>query len=159
MMRLKQNEKGITLIELMIVSLIIGIITMGVASLYISSAETTMMVQQRSDATFTAQEGVERMVDLVRNSDGLLEIGPDEFALNERGEKTVFTYNSEKQTLLKDGNAYATGVTAFTPSYYDADGNPTTDAASVVKVEFDITAKSKDEEKSLDTFVIIRRLV
>ena len=159
--RFVQSRLGVTLVEVLIAVAIISIIVTTVASLYVQSGETTMFIRDRSDAMYKAQEGVERMIDKVRNSDGLTSIGTDAFTITNHTATPItstFSYSSTNHTIMLDGAAYTTGITTFTVTYLDSGGIATTLPADVTKMVFAITATVDDTSKNLDTSVSIRRL-
>lgn len=160
MKRPSTNSYGLSLIEVLIASAIIGIIMMVIASQYVHSIRTTAMVNDRTEATYSTQQAVERMVDDVRNSDGLTEMGDTSFTIVDSigGNTIVYSYVEGSKELRKDNEAYVSGISAFTVTYLDKSGAVTLVPAEVVKIVFDITASDGDASHDISTSVIVRRI-
>ena len=156
----KAARCGLTLIEVVIATAILTIIMMVISAMYIQSLKTTKMVNDRSEATFSTQNAVERMVDDVRNSDGLTKMDATAFVINDDlgGSTIEYSYNEASHELSKDNEAYASGITEFTATYLDKDGNVTLVPAEVVKIIFDVTATDGDASHDISTSVIVRRI-
>jgi len=148
---------GFTLVEAIIAASIIGIIMITVAALYVQTGETTAMVAYRSEATFEAQEAVERMIDTVRNSDELTVIESDSFEILMGPDTIKFSYDAENGDILRNGEAYASNITDFTVSYFDIDGEPVVLPEDVSRMDISITATQDDAVKTVQTSVTMRR--
>jgi len=148
---------GFTLVEAIIAASIIGIIMITVAALYVQTGETTAMVAYRSEATFEAQEAVERMIDTVRNSDELTVIESDSFEILMGPDTIKFSYDAESGDILRNGEAYASNITDFTVSYFDIDGEPVVLPEDVSRMDISITATQDDAVKTVQTSVTMRR--
>ncbi|MCD6118229.1 prepilin-type N-terminal cleavage/methylation domain-containing protein [bacterium] len=151
------NRMGFTLVEAIIAASIIGIIMITVAALYVQTGETTAMVAYRSEATFEAQEAVERMIDTVRNSDELTVIESDSFEILMGPDTIKFSYDAENGDILRNGEAYASNITDFTVSYFDIDGEPVVLPEDVSRMDISITATQDDAVKTVQTSVTMRR--
>lgn len=148
---------GVTLVEVMISVAIISIIFMAAAAVYVQSGETTALVKDRSEALFEAQEAIERMVDTVRNCDGLTTAGTSGFTLTNKGTTTTFSFNAETHSIRRNNVPYAVGITGFTVAYFDKDGNSAATAAQVARIDIKITASIEGTSREIASSVNIRR--
>jgi prepilin-type N-terminal cleavage/methylation domain-containing protein len=156
--RHKRVRRGFSLVEILIAMAIISIIFVVVAALYVQSGETTALIHNRSDAIFEAQEAVERMLDAVRNSDGVTSIGNNTFSITNKSVTSTFSYSSTDDVIMLDGSVYASNITSFRVAFLTSNGGTTTIATDVTKMEFYITATAADTSKNIETSVSIRRL-
>lgn len=157
--RHKRMRRGFSLVEILIAMAIISIIFVVVAALYVQSGETTALIHNRSDAIFKAQEAVERMLDAVRNSDGVTSIGNDTFSITNKSVISTFSYSSTDDVIMLDGDVYASNITSFRVVFLTSNGGITAIATDVTKMEFYITATAVDTSKNIETSVSIRRLI
>ena len=158
----KNKKAGFTLVEAMIATGIVLMLTIGIASLYAQSIETTMLIRNRSGANFSVQEAVERLVDEVRNSDGFTEIQDDAFTINMRGSSVRYSYNSELKQIRRNNTPYVSNVTAFTPTYFTSSGTGGGSAAvgspsSVAELRLAVTATDRGSARTVSTSVFVRR--
>lgn len=153
--RIKRH--GITLVEVLLAVGILGIIFMTGAALYVQSGETTVLVKDRSDVLFEAQEAIERMVDEVRNCDALTSKALESFTLTNKGVSTTYSFDGESGSIMRNDVAYAVGIGDFDVEYFDIDDNSAATADQVVRVEISIVASIEGTNKEINSSVIIRR--
>ena len=151
------SRNGFTVIEVLIAIVITSIILLTVVSLYVQSGQTTMVVRDRSTATFGAQEAVERLVDEVRRSDYFESIGAESFAIVLGSDKAEYIFDKTNGTISKNSIQYASGITDFELAYYDIRGNAVTAPANAERMTISITVTERDVEKTIETSVIMRR--
>jgi prepilin-type N-terminal cleavage/methylation domain-containing protein len=154
---IQKKRYGITLVEVLLAVGILGIIFMAAAAVYVQSGETTVIVKDRSTALFEAQEALERMVDEVRNCDGITTKATSSFTLTRNTQTTTFSYNTQTKSILRNNVAYIKGISALSILYYDKDGNSAVTAAQVVKMIITITATTSGESHQIKSSVDIRR--
>jgi type IV pilus assembly protein PilW len=57
-------------------------------------------------------------------------------------EDIIYSYDSTNKQILRSGQVLADNITAFTFSYYDANGASTSTSANVRQVKIDVTAQT-----------------
>ncbi len=154
---LPANKFGFTVIEALIAVVISSIIMLVATALYVQSGQTTMIVKDRSTATYAVQEAIERLVDDVRNSDGFEDVSGESFVIVTKGDKAEYVFDKNKGTIQKNGAVYSSGLTDFSISYLTLRGAETTIATQAARMTLSVAVTENDVTKIIDTSVIIRR--
>lgn len=157
MRKFSKSKTGFTVIEVLIAAVIASIIMFVAAALYIQSGQTTMIVKDRSEATYAVQEAVERMIDDVRAADEFADVTGNSFVIVKGGEKFEYVFDKEKGSIQKNGGVYALGLTDFDIMYFNMRGVEVTDPATAARMTLTISVTEKEVTKTIDTSVIMRR--
>jgi len=120
------NNKGLTLIELMIVLAILSIIILGLVSLFSGGVRSWVAGQNQLKAQREARQVMDRMVREIREAQYVKDTSSGiyvlEFYNNAKNKTKKYTY-SESDSEIKEGNAsLLKNVSNFTFSYYDNNG-------------------------------------
>jgi type IV pilus assembly protein PilW len=156
-----RNVRGFTLTELMV--------AMGIGMVVLAAVTTTFMAQAKF---YNAQEQINEMQQNARGAldvitrelkmagykpnggtfDGVtystsqLRIQADlvdnDGLTTGANEDVTYSYDSANKQIIRNGQILADNVTAFTFSYYDANGASTATSTNIRQVKIDITAKT-----------------
>lgn len=156
-----RNRGGFTLTELMV--------AMGIAMGVMAAVTTTFMAQTRF---YNAQEQVNEMEQNARGALDIItrelkmagykpnggtfagitystsqlriqaDLLGDDGLTTATNEDIIYSYDSTNKQILRSGQVLADNITAFTFSYYDANGASTSTSANVRQVKIDVTAQT-----------------
>ena len=147
-----------SIVEVLISVAILTMIFIAGASLYVQSGDTTVLVKDRSNAQFEAQEALERMVDEVRNCDAITAATANSFTLTRNLQTTTFLYSSQNKSILRNNVAYAKGISALSIQYFNNSGSGSMAAPTqVVRLDITITATTNGTSRVIKSSVNIRR--
>jgi len=141
----------------MVIVLFVLVIIFAVAgAFFLTSGRTMSFMQTRNQATFSAQEGIERMLDEMRGNSQLTSIAPTGVKFILKGEAVVYEYDPGTRTLKRNEQIYAPEIEAFDLRYLDESGSETGVIANIRQVELSVTAKSRNESLDFITVVSFR---
>ena len=156
-----RTSEGFTLTELMV--------AMGIAMGVMAAVTTTFMAQTRF---YNAQEQVNEMEQNARGALDIItrelkmagykpnggtfagitystsqlriqaDLLGDDGLTTATNEDIIYSYDSTNKQILRSGQVLADNITAFTFSYYDANGASTSTSANVRQVKIDVTAQT-----------------
>lgn len=156
-----RTSGGFTLTELMV--------AMGIAMGVMAAVTTTFMAQTRF---YNAQEQVNEMEQNARGALDIItrelkmagykpnggtfagitystsqlriqaDLLGDDGLTTATNEDIIYSYDSTNKQILRSGQVLADNITAFTFSYYDANGASTSTSANVRQVKIDVTAQT-----------------
>lgn len=112
MKSLMQNEKGLTLVELLAALVILGIVLVSVMSFFTQSAKFTASNHE----TLTAVQVGEEVVSKVRNIHSLVDLtqAPEKFSGNEEKVASAILYSDYDISVKKEGGLVASKLQKVT---------------------------------------------
>ena len=136
------NNKGFTLIELMVVVAILSIIILGLVSLFSGGVRSWVAGQNQLKAQREARQVMDRMVREIREAsyidDGSSNIYTIEFYNPNRNKEIKYSYNEIDKEIKEGSTSLIKNVSSFSFSYYDNNGlvvdPPDRDRISSVKI-------------------------
>ncbi len=158
MNKTRAMKAGFTLIEMMIVMLIIGIISYIIAAGFMMSSKTMKTMERRSDVAAFLQEAVERSIDSLRVASSVVTATPDAITVDVNGSQMTIAYDSNAQTITKDGAVLGANISGCIITYYDAAGTETLNVSEIKSAKFAINGSSGGEPWTLESTVMFRRL-
>ncbi|WP_227394951.1 type II secretion system protein [Jeotgalibacillus aurantiacus] len=108
------NEKGLTLVELLAVLVITSSVIVLVISIVINTGNSASSQQQESLSIRSMTTALNSITTDVRRFPENVTIQSDELAISADGETIMYSYDAGNSVLLKNGTAFARGVTDFT---------------------------------------------
>jgi prepilin-type N-terminal cleavage/methylation domain-containing protein len=133
-----RRQSGFTLIELVLVIVIMGVISIVVGKILFHSFQTFVTSQNISDVDWNGQLTMANFsndVHTIRSASDIATIAANTFSFVDTTGTTV-TYQLSGSTLTRSGQTLATGVTSIAFAYYDKDYSVTATAANVRYVTF-----------------------
>lgn len=153
------NEKGYTLIELVVVITILGIIALVPSAALLESAKIYARTVPTLDATYQARFAVERMKSDVRDmQDGSITTFTSTALTFKLSSGQSIAYTLSGSTLLRNGDLLAKGVTALSISYKQKDGTTAALASDLNLVEIDLMVQTADQPYRVQIAVYPRGL-
>ena len=166
------NQKGVTLIELVITMVLMGIVALVVANALSTGIMGNLVTDNRKEGLDQARVAMERMAKEIRNTRSLIDVGTataSEFCfINTEGTRIDFRYETPDIRRLEAGGAcpggagtgdiLSTNITAF--KFTNPDGSDLTLAALTTnkRVIITLTSTISGENVTLQTEVWPRNL-
>ena len=161
-----KNQRGFTLIEAILGSVLLGILAMSLAAFFSAGAETFSLVKSRNEAAEKARYAMQQIygelmylesVDIVSmniNNFGFMDAGNVETHLQMgiyQGQASVLRNND---VLVPNGQSIAF-------KYYDADNNETVNTNSLRRIEVTLVVQAEDNKNviSLKTSIFPRGFI
>jgi prepilin-type N-terminal cleavage/methylation domain-containing protein len=121
----RENQKGFSLIEVMVVVLILGLIILGLVTFFTGGARSWIAGQRQLEAQRNARQAIDRMVREIRHGklitdNSINSISVDIPALEGTGSEYNVTYNLSGNTISRDGNPLINDVKTLNFTYPDA---------------------------------------
>ena len=166
----KQNQKGFSLIEMMVVVVILGVIVLALVTFFTGGTKSWVAGQSQLKAQREARQAIDRMVREIRegneiksNSDSYsVTVYIPPFPLEGIAERYVF-YALSGTTMQRDGNPLIDNVQIDGESifkYYNNDGtevNPPNSTVSKVHINLKVDVdKDSNPDITLNTDVNLR---
>ncbi len=152
--KLKGNERGFSLVEIVLSMVIVGILS-GVASQVLgTSIDSYSFIKNRQAALSDVRYAVNRMAGellKVGSADLISVSGSDIQFTDKSGVATSFQSGtvSGKLALMRGGEVLATPIQSFSVVAYDQQGAATTVAASIRRFKVRVSTAPVDKEGSL----------
>jgi len=166
----KQNQKGFSLIEMMVVVVILGVIVLALVTFFTGGVKSWVAGQSQLEAQRNARQAMDRMVreiregnEIMSNSDSYsVTVYIPPFPLEGIAERYVF-YALSGTTIQRDGNPLIDNVQIDGESifkYYNNDGtevNPPDSTVSKVHINLKVDVdKDSNPDITLNTDVNLR---
>lgn len=153
-MKTLQNEKGFTLVELVLYLVISSIIMLTASQSMVSNLEAYSFVSARQSNLADARYALNRIYQevLLIDTDDIISIGGTSFQfVDADGTNTSFGLGQVNgvTSLVRGAEALISPVGNLQISYYDQDGNVTALANEVRTIQFTITTLAVDDEGDL----------
>jgi prepilin-type N-terminal cleavage/methylation domain-containing protein len=156
-----KNQKGFSLIEMMVVVVILGLIVLGLVTFFTGGAKSWVAGQSQLTAQRNARQAMDRMVREIREGKDIENISntisikinyPASFG------KSSVTYSLSDSTISRGGNALINNVQSLTFTYFDSSGNPAvSENASKVHIDLKVDVdKDNNPDITLNTDVNLR---
>ena len=154
------KHHGFTLIEIVMVIMLIGLISMAVMRFYASSLVATQTTQNVSDALLQARLALERMVIDIRSirsaNDITVKTGTN-LAFTDINNDS-FNYSLSGDNLLCNSEVLASGVSSLAFAYYDKSGVVTGTTANIRYIKITINVIKNNVNLPLSTSVYLREM-
>jgi prepilin-type N-terminal cleavage/methylation domain-containing protein len=162
--RAKRQEAGVTLIELVITIVLVGIISGMGAILVMNGTQAYITEDQRAAVTDQGRLGIERMMREIRTIRGqsAADIPTWNAGALQFTDLTgnVISYAVGGGALTRNGTALAADISALTFSYFQRDGvTPATLAANIWVIQINVTVTRGGESQTFRTRVHPRSFV
>lgn len=169
-MRNLSDNKGFTIIELVITMVLIGIVAYIAADAMSTGFKAFFVTDNRKEALDQARIAMERMTREIRNVRSSSDIGtanPTEFCfINIEGTRVSFRYSANAITREEPavcpgsgGNTLANSVTGFSFSYLQSNGSPDpTPPNNTKRITINLTTTISGESVTLQSEVWPRNL-
>lgn len=151
---------GFTLLELIIVIVIIGIITVPVGRMISSGFEAYLTGKNISEADWQGQLGLERMVRDIREirSSGSITTASSTQLIFTNFSGSSVTYQLTGSNLMRNSQVLAHGIQTLTFSYFDQNGASTLNIPSIRFVTVTINVTQSNANFSITTSLFPRNL-
>ncbi len=160
--KVKRNQFGYTMLELVLAIALLGIIAGVMARMFIWGIDIYSFVSNRKDVLQTSRIGIEILVRDLRSIKSAGDInsasnGQIDF-YNLDDENIIFTYNSG--VFSRNSNTMIDGLSSFQFTYYDVDddliSSPVADPATIWKIKYTLYATIDAKTFHLESTVIPR---
>ncbi len=146
------NQKGFTLIEMIMVIVLISIISSVAAMIILQGAKSYQKEVSYSDIHNQGRLAIERMareIRLIRSATDLTTMGANNIVFNDIN-GTNIQFNFAGSTISRSGNTLANNVQSLAFSYYQSDGVTVAGAAAQVWfIQIDLTTVNAGETLSM----------
>ena len=165
------QQKGYSLIEMMVVVVILGLIVLGLVTFFTGGAKSWVAGQSQLEAQRNARQAMDRMVREIREGKKLLSDSdgdtikikfPSSFAKNDVTYDWSGTVNNPINRIVNGSSSpLINNVQSFTLTYFDSSGNLTV-PESVSKVHIDLKVDVDKDSKpdiTLNSDINLRNFV
>lgn len=152
-MRHINRAKGFTLIELIMVIVIMGVISVVIGRILFSSLQTFITSQNISDDDWQGLLSLNKFtndVHNIRSANDILTVSASTFSFVDVTGNTV-TYQLSGSSLLRGGITLASGVSSIAFSYYDKNYTVTATPTNVRYISFSTTQTQNNLSLSFST--------
>lgn len=159
-MKSLRHQIGFTLVELVMVIVLVGVISIGVNKIYAQVLTTMLTGQDITDAMWQGRLGIERMVKEIRATRSAVDITTftsGQYSFTEANGASV-SYALSGGSLTRNGVALADGISSLAFTYYDKNGNVTATAASISYIGISMNVTQNNTNFTLTTGVYLRDL-
>jgi len=157
----KYNQKGFSLIEMMVVVVILGLIVLGLVTFFTGGTKSWVAGQSQLEAQRNARQAMDRMVREIREGNSI-ESGSNATSITINylasfGKSSV-TYSLSDTTISRDGSPLINNVQSLTFTYFDSSGNPVVpENASKAHINLEVDVdKDSNPDITLNTDVNLR---
>jgi prepilin-type N-terminal cleavage/methylation domain-containing protein len=137
--RLAKLERGYTLLELAVATVILGIVVVTAVSLFFSSIRGGGRVEVGSLVKQNGEFALNVMEQLIRNSRGIVSCSSSEISLTAAdGENLIFSYDADGGYLASNGARLTSAETVVSSCAFSCDEDETDVRPPIVSVDFSI---------------------
>lgn len=154
------KQRGFTLIELIVVIALIGMIMVGITSIYTQMLYSMLQGQNAIDALWQGRLGMERMIKEIRITRSAADISTftsGEYNFTDINGNNI-DYKLSGNNLVRNNTILADGISALSFSYYDKNGDSTSTAASIAYIKITLNVTRKNANYALTSGVYLRDL-
>ncbi|SRR5579883_330618 len=152
-----KKKLGFTLIELVMVIILIGIISV-IAGRMLSSGFGAYLAEKNViDADWQGRLALERMVRDMRAIYSITSAASSSITFTDTT-NTAITYQLSGTSLLRNGTNLADGIQSMTLSYFDKNGSSTATASLIRYISISVNVTQNNANFSLTTAVYPRNL-
>jgi len=148
-----KNQKGFSLIEMMVVVVILGLIVLGLVTFFTGGAKSWVAGQSQLEAQRNARQAMDRMVREIREADYINSSSVlSQIDFNTPFDGSISYSLSESGDLKRDLNLIINNVQSLAFTYFDNGGNPvatsdTDKESKVSKVHIDLRVDVDQDSK------------
>jgi len=121
--KIKNNKKGFSLIEMMVVVVILGLIVLGLVTFFTGGAKSWVAGQSQLEAQRNARQAMDRMVREIREGSSIVS-GSNATSITidylDSFGKSAVNYNLTGSVISRDSNVFIDNVQTFNFTYPDA---------------------------------------
>jgi prepilin-type N-terminal cleavage/methylation domain-containing protein len=162
-----KNQKGFSLIEMMVVVAILGIIVLALVTFFTGGVKSWVSGQSQLKAQREARQAIDRMVREIREGKNIINVLPDisdadtiVVFIPDLGSKPAYkaTYDLSGTTVQRNTNPLIDNVQSLVFTYFDSSGNLVASGnASKVHIDFQVDVdKDGNPDITLNTDVNLR---
>jgi prepilin-type N-terminal cleavage/methylation domain-containing protein len=156
----KKNVSGFTLIELVIVIILLGIVSIMASKILLEGSKNYVTNKNTIDAQRQGQAALERMtreIRMVRSSSDISVAGSNQFSFTSL-DGTAIAYSLSGTNLMQNSQILADGVSSLAFSYYDKNGVVTAVTSAIRNIKISLTVNKNNTIYSVATAVNLRDL-
>jgi prepilin-type N-terminal cleavage/methylation domain-containing protein len=161
MKTIRRKRFGFTLVEICMVIVLVGIISLAMVRLYATLITTSITVDSTTDALAEARLALERMVveiREIRNSSDITINTATQFSFVNVSGATI-TYALASGSLTSNGQVLATGINSLAFTYYTNAGVATTTGSAIRFIRITINVTDNSTNFTLTTVIYPRSLI
>lgn len=151
-----RNKLGFTLVEAIFAIVLLLLVFAVASAFFILTSRSTTYMENRNRATYSAEQGMEKLVDELRGNSGLLLMEENAVSFLLEGAPVIYTFDEGARLLRRNAQPFVAGVESFHLTYQDASGAETNNPLDVRRVVIDIVALSRGERLPLTSTVVFR---
>jgi len=152
------NNRGFTLIELIIVIALLGMVSIFLSKIYIQGLVTVQTQQNITDGLSQGMLGIERMardITSARSPADITTMTTSQFTfVNNLG--TSISYTLSGSNLTRNGDILATGINSLNFGYFDINNTSVATATSLAYVTINMNVTRKNVNYVLNTAFFLR---
>jgi len=159
-MHILSKQKGFTLIEIVVVIVLLGIIAAVTSSVLVTGLSGFLTTQNISEANWSGQLGMERMIRDIRDVRSASDISiftSRELRFTDMNSNNIY-YKLSGTNLTRNGQILSSGINKVTFNYYDQNGATTATQANIHYVRITIQVTQKNVKYQLTSSVYLRDL-
>ncbi len=159
-MRIHPKQKGFTLLELVLVIVMVGVISVGITKIYAQVLSILLVGQNTSNALSQGRVGMERMIKEIRATRSAVDISvftSSEYTFIDTDGNSI-NYKLSGGNLVRNNIALADGISSLTFAYYDKSSNVTAAAANIAYIKISMNVTQKNTNFTLNSGVYLRDL-
>ena len=157
----KYNQKGFSLIEMMVVVVILGLIVLGLVTFFTGGAKSWVAGQSQLEAQRNARQAMDIMVrEIIEGNSIASGSNATSITINYLASfgKSPVTYSLSGTTISRGGNTLINNVQSLSFTYFDSNGSPIA-PENASKVHIDLKVDVDDDgnpDITLNTDVNLR---
>lgn len=156
-----KNQRGFSLIEMMVVVVILGLIVLGLVTFFTGGAKSWVAGQSQLEAQRNARQAMDRMVREIREASNIIDSSTSSKVIfkTPRSATTEYSWSGNKWApILRDTNTLINNVQSLAFTYFDNTGNSVVpESASKVHIDLKVDVdKDSNPDITLNTDVNLR---